>query len=97
LGTFLSITPQPDEDRSSPPSTIQEIMPQHESLLDINAATVSALVCPRPLRRFSRATNGLDVFASIQAAQTSGALSKLVLGQQTDENGVDQVGLPPQQ
>jgi hypothetical protein len=52
---------------------------------------------PRPLRRFSRADKGLDVFSSIQAAHSSGSLSLPDIVQHGDENEVDQEGLPPQQ
>jgi hypothetical protein len=74
---------------------------QHEvlSITDVSSvpATGSTLVSPQTLRRFFRATRGLDVFLSIQAAHSSGSPSKPILEQDTDENGVDQEGLPPQQ
>jgi hypothetical protein len=101
-GTFWSIHPQQNEGRSSSPaSTTQEPLPLQECLPTTDdtsvSSSVSTSVSPRPLRMFSRATRGLDVFSSIQAAQNSGLISKPTLELQTNAKGVDQAGLPPQQ
>jgi hypothetical protein len=101
-GTFWSLQPQQNEGRSSSPAlTTQESLPLQECLPSSDdthvSSSVSTSISPRPLHRFSRAIRGLDVFSSIQAAQNSGPISKPALEQQTDANGVDQAGLPPQQ
>jgi hypothetical protein len=100
LGTFLTINPLHAGTQHSPhPSPIQESLPHHERLSTTAAPSVSALgptlVSPRPLRRFSRAPRGLDVFSSLQATYSSDPISKPA--EHTDEHGVDQEGLPPQQ
>jgi hypothetical protein len=102
VGTFLSINPLPEALRDShPSSTILEPGQPHPvlSITDVSSAsaTGSTLTSQRPLRRFSRASRSLDVFSNIQAAQSFGSPAKAIPEKDTDDKGVDQEGLPPQQ
>jgi len=59
------------------------------------SATGSPVLSPQPLRRFSRAARGLDVFSSLQATH-SGTFTSSRPATDTDDKGVDHEG-PPQQ
>jgi len=100
LGTFLTINPLHAGSQHSPhPSPIQEPLLHHESLSSTASASVSelgsSLDAPRPIRRFSRVPRGLDVFSSLQARHSDDPASQPA--EHTNEKGVDQEGLPPQQ
>jgi hypothetical protein len=51
----------------------------------------------QPLRRFTRASRGLDVFSQLQASHAESSPAGTESVQTTDQKGVDQEGLPPQQ
>lgn len=102
LETFWSVHPQNTEGLSSAPASVAQAslpLPERSSPADDTLAPSHGPVAisPRPLRRFSRATRGLDMFSSMVAAQQADPSSAPVLEQQADVKGVDQEGLPPQQ
>jgi hypothetical protein len=102
VGTFLSIDSQSDaiKDSLPSPSTLDPVpQPVHpDSTAPVRAEPDPALASQRPLRRFSRAARGIDVFSQLQAAHSAaGSSSYSVPAQETDNKGVDQDGLPPQQ
>jgi hypothetical protein len=72
-------------------------------VLPVHAAQVGtepdpALASHRPLRRFTRAARGLDVFSQLQATHSAaGSSSNSAPAKSTVNKGVDQDGLPPQQ
>jgi hypothetical protein len=79
----------------SSPAAVPEALLCNEEFPCSNATAGSSPVSPKPLRRFTRASRGLDVYSSMLAAQTS--ITKPTHEQQSDVKGVDQDGLPPQQ
>jgi hypothetical protein len=102
VGSFLSINSQSDAHKDSNPSpTIQD--PEPQPVLPVHAAQVVTepdpdLVSHRPLRRFTRAARGLDVFSQLHAAHSAaGSSSTSAPAKSTANKGVDQDGLPPQQ
>jgi hypothetical protein len=80
---------------SSPATLATEALLCNEELPCSDAPAGSSPVSSKPIRRFTRASRGLDVYSRMMAAQTS--ITKPAHEQQSDVKGVDQDGLPPQQ
>jgi hypothetical protein len=105
VGSFLSIDSQSDALKDSlPSSSTQDPVPQPvhpENTAPVRTEPDPALASQRPLRRFTRAARGIDVYSQLQAAHSAvahsaaGSSSYSVPAQETDNKGVDQDGLPP--
>jgi hypothetical protein len=94
--------PQNTEGLSSAPASVGHAslpLPERSSPVVDTSATSQGSVSAstRPLRRFSRAPRGLDIYSSMVAAHQADPIAAPALDQQADVKGVDQEGLPPQQ
>jgi hypothetical protein len=100
VGSFLSI-----DQKESDPLAVQEtgtsqpvssiaVVPSG-SLPDPLPGSTSSSV--RPLRRFTRAARGLDVFSQLQASHAVSSPAGTDSVQAPEQKGVDQEGLPPHQ
>jgi hypothetical protein len=100
VGQGLTIHPLPEDHRVLSLSTTKLepglSQPVPISGVSSGSATGSPVLSPQPLRRFSRAARGLDVFSSLQAAH-SGTSTSSHPATDSDDKGVDHEGLPPQQ
>jgi hypothetical protein len=99
VGQGLTIHPLPKDYRVSSLSTttLESGLSQPVPITGVSSgsATGSPVLSPQPLRRFSRAARGLDVFSSLQATH-SGTFTSSRPATDTDDKGVDHEG-PPQQ
>jgi len=100
VGQGLTIHPLPEDHRVSclSTTTLEPSLSQPVPISGVSSgsATRSPVLSPQPLRRFSRAARGLDVFSSLQAAH-SGTSTSSHPATDSDDKGVDHEGLPPQQ
>jgi hypothetical protein len=96
VGSFLSIESQSDACRDSVDSEPQPLLPV--SVAQVGTDPAPVLASQRPIRRFTRAARGLDVFSQLQAVHSAtGSSSNSTPAKLPDVKGVDQDGLPPQQ
>jgi len=96
VGSFLSI-----DQKESSSLALQETV-SSQPVLPIAAVPSGSLPglgpsSGKPLRRFTRASRGLDVFSQLQASHAVSSPAGTDSVQATDQKGVDQEGLPPQQ
>jgi hypothetical protein len=96
VGSFLSI-----DQKESSSLALQETV-SSQLVLPIAAVPPSSFPSSgpssgKPLRRFTRASRGLDVFSQLQASHAESSPAGTESVHASDQKGVDQEGLPPQQ
>jgi len=99
--TLWSVSQNIEELSSAPASVGQASLPlpvRSSPAVDTPVTSQGSVsASTRPLRRFSRATRGLDIYSSMMAAHQADPSVAPDLDQQAVVKGVDQEGLPPQQ
>jgi hypothetical protein len=96
VGSFLSID-QKDSSSLALQETVSSLPVLPIDVVPSGSMAVSGSASGKPLRRFTRASRGLDVFSQLQASHSVSSPAGTDSVQATDQKGVDQEGLPPQQ